>query len=694
MKNRFLALIAALLCICMLFVSCNEKVELCTTHADANDDGLCDNCEATYVKQAPCTTPADANGDGVCDSCGKHAYVTPEALPKPATPVDMVVNTVPADAVMGDYFSLDYETGKLVLTTSKQILEDQTAIIDSNSKIALIKVVASEEIEDPNYEAVEGEEPKMITEYTETLSIISSDDFTTPIWTATFKYTSEVGALYYEGIEYYAHIVSEYFYVRCYTRTEGEIPEGETEPVYVEEYTYTYYTNSGEKIAELENSSAEISSIDCNNDKTGLIMNGDIYVVDDETSKIEYTTRYDLFVDRPEFDCVIGDYGYYINDGYYYDGYDYVYVDEIQVYNLKNDKLWVDCVYVVDEDEYEDADAYILQNGNILVQDVVDVEDFEINYDYEEYGNKYNVNYYIINPTNGEVKEVEFGYYINDLEMADAEDSQFTDKVLNIAEVSTIKDKVVLDDERYFILDNELNILYEVAPFVNGQEDFEYEVVGKDLLLVEISVGDATVDAVVNTKGEIVCYLPNSVTQHDGYVTISSEYGKFYNYDMTLIIDLVEEEYTIANSNGDSYFLVKTRIELETIEPEEGEEGEAEEKEVEVKEFYFFNPSVMSEPVFIADELTEGYLTHTAFGNYIYGTFGYVVTTYEEVEVEPEEGAEEGAEPTYETVYTYTLYNLAGEEVAAFDTNPVFVGVDAEAGNVIIYVGNAVYYLS
>ena len=95
MKNRFLALIAALLCICMLFVSCSEDIELCTTHADANDVGLCDNCEATFVKQAPCTTPADANGDGVCDSCGKHAYVIPEALPTPELPVEMVVTPFP-----------------------------------------------------------------------------------------------------------------------------------------------------------------------------------------------------------------------------------------------------------------------------------------------------------------------------------------------------------------------------------------------------------------------------------------------------------------------------------------------------------------------------------------------------------------------------------------------------------------------
>ncbi len=72
MKNikKITAIIISVILVFAL-ISCSEDA-MCTTHKDANTDGICDVCGKMFNKKpAVCEEHKDADGDELCDECGE-----------------------------------------------------------------------------------------------------------------------------------------------------------------------------------------------------------------------------------------------------------------------------------------------------------------------------------------------------------------------------------------------------------------------------------------------------------------------------------------------------------------------------------------------------------------------------------------------------------------------------------------------
>lgn len=80
----------------------------CTSHVDANGDGVCDNegCNETVSGGgAGCTSHVDANGDGICDTAGCGAVVSPATKTNYVVKVQTVGGYYPAELEMDLYDS-------------------------------------------------------------------------------------------------------------------------------------------------------------------------------------------------------------------------------------------------------------------------------------------------------------------------------------------------------------------------------------------------------------------------------------------------------------------------------------------------------------------------------------------------------------------------------------------------------------
>lgn len=101
----------ALVCIMLVtvLISCGSKE--CTSHADNNGDGKCDNCGKMMSKPQTsdddvCTNHVDSDGDGSCDRCGAD-------MNKPVEPVEPTEFTVSFDTDgAGEIDSITVKKGK------------------------------------------------------------------------------------------------------------------------------------------------------------------------------------------------------------------------------------------------------------------------------------------------------------------------------------------------------------------------------------------------------------------------------------------------------------------------------------------------------------------------------------------------------------------------------------------------------
>lgn len=263
------------------------------------------------------------------------------------------------------------------------------------------------------------------------------------------------------------------------------------------------------------------------------------------------------------YDAVIGNYGYYLGCP----SADMSTTFAIQVYNVETGEL------VLTHDVFPEADdfmsmmmamtsevkAFVLENGDILVNFVSEVggieelmpfmnpneaADFDFSYyDEEEHRHiRYNYDCYVLDVETGEKKTVDLGNNLivglmSATELKEMYDDvyPYTDKVVNAAHILTIENQSIVA-ENFAFLDNDLNVLYtldfkDLAYEIDfehyADEPLEYLSTGDILIkLVETAPTDY---AIVTPAGKLRCYVPDGAEVLDGVINVS---GVLYNYDL------------------------------------------------------------------------------------------------------------------------------------------------------------------
>lgn len=653
MKTKLISLIAALLCLTMLFVSCSDEEE-CKSHIDADNDGICDveNCQDEVKKpEVTCTEHKDEDKDGMCDTenCDTAVIintVTNEVeIVVPTTPeekVEMVVKPIPSDSVFTDYFTYDYKTNTVYLNSVAAEAIKYADIIDGlgDGRIFVFKttktVVEAADVDDPATEDVD--ETYEIRQDTYTLYDIVNDKNVLVYNTDEYDYKADV----YDGAPYVDIQYEDDLFILI---TEG-----------VKGYVYTV---SGESIVEFEDIRyIDEPEIDDYTDPnyTYVEVEGITYVIDVESAKLVYSANSDLLVKRPVFTSKNDKLG--IVKSY----------NAIQFYDITK---WLSLSYEYQAPEYaEDISMFVLQNGNYLVQYVVELANNAVSYDYKENGDCYDIVYVIVDPAAKTSTEVEFGYYIED----SYENDNATDKALNMFEVVTVKGGYLYED-KILVVDNQLNVLCELKANVAGQTSPSYNLVANNLAIVEIKMGDTYVSAVVNDKGEIKAYLPANYTAYDGYIEIDDV---LYNYDLTVKFDYKKDGYVIVDEGSKYWILTKT------------EKVMVEEVETNVTKTYFYNPSLAA-PVEIqlknetnVNQETGVVVTVQEYITSIF-TDAYVKLVQTTTTTPP---AVEGGVPSIAVKEAYELYNANNVKIATFDKPVMTINFDSEAGMAMVICGS------
>lgn len=242
------------------------------------------------------------------------------------------------------------------------------------------------------------------------------------------------------------------------------------------------------------------------------------------------------------YDCESGDYGYCLYA-------DATWVDYcIQVFNKKTGDLVLQRAFR-DEVEYQ---AYVLNNGNILVQAVTPVVDPQANYNIVWYGDKANIETFIIDVKTGEEIEIETEYLFNYVQSisdyAEAEryyklmgysnNVEYSSKLQNFANAYKIVDKQVDYATNYSLaLNNDGSVAWDV-------DDLVPQDILSDGTLVYYYAGNVKL---VRPNGE--SYLVNENAEINGDFIIYGD--RVYDLDQNLIVDLTNSDYSIKGVLGD-----------------------------------------------------------------------------------------------------------------------------------------------
>ena len=490
MKRKILALLASILCLSMLLVSCGE----CKEHVDENADGICDECEA----EIPVCTHTDADENNLCDTCGV-AVVRVEV---PTEISDLVVKPLPEGGALSDYLVTDKKDNDAVLVSAELAIDLDDVVAVYYRLDTALAYVETENNGETTYQLFDLRANKTVKTFTEV------DEFT-----------------------------DRYYYF-------------EIEDVYNGESTYSYYTYSGAAIAENVDEDDRCTDIpDVQNGVYYLTIGETVYAVDAEDGALLASGNKNTFVKRPEFINVVGDFGYVETD------------TAIYVYNLASEKL-VDCVYSYQLPAADELDVFYLANGNILVQTVDALDENAQKYDFKEYGVKFDINYVLVDVTAKTVAAADFGYYISDVTPTEDMEDMLKPDIPNAVTAYAIKDGKLLNDEDemlWMLVDNDLTVKAVMKGTLTAQNDM-YRLVADNRFLTSFGYGASTYYGIVNENGELVTYVTQAAAMQlaqYGYYQVGA---KYYNADMTLIVDLDKEgeEYDYVDSYEDYTILSRT----------------------------------------------------------------------------------------------------------------------------------------
>lgn len=505
MKRKIFCLLLAALMVVTVFTACKKE----------------EAPEQPAPAPVVCDGHADADKNLACDKCGTPVLTIVEKVPTDETVVNTVIVEVPNNKDFSTIFNGSYESDTMVPTTA----HTQNAFYDEGLEIERVYdntyvITSPAKTTYPDY--VEGGElPTPITTY-ESIRIYNAATATdvVEIMRESLYVTYDVDVIRYD------ELFPVLFKV---TKTETTPSE---DPLVLPTVTVTdkYYTLTGELVATSTTlEECDIISYSIVDDQYYVEIGNKVYVIDAEANKVAYTFEKNLFIPRPEFDEVVGNYAYVITG------------ENVLVYDYTK---WIECTFRYElPAHYTATYAFVLENGNILVQAIAPVAQSSVNYDLLEEGVKYNIDYILVDVAAKTSTNVEFGYFIQDVDAVSAEDSEYTDTVKNVVSVQEIVNKK-LGKERTFYTDNALKILGALDMVLPDAQIVDMYTVATNTYLATLVYGEETyVEQLYNEKGELIATLPNDAVVYERYI-ISGE--KIYDLSMNLLYDVAENGYTIA----------------------------------------------------------------------------------------------------------------------------------------------------
>jgi len=583
MKIKLISLLIALLCVSVLFVSCSDE---CTTHLDADGDGVCDTEGCEDIVQLPepeepnCTNHVDANNDGLCDTenCGTVIITnTIEDRVEVLVPIEkeeyvpMVVKPIPADANVSDYVVITYENGLLTLYTHEYTPVDSLKIVNNlGNHYYIIKTaskVSDPVADDPATSDVN--EFKYATRK-DTYTLVNDLTGYSKVLAVTEPYDfEEDNAATPDTNEYWDNAPS--FNYSNYGSYKRVTISGEG---------FYYYTNNYTLI----NEEATDLGLDVEDGYNGVYyfyFDDAVYVVDEE-GNITYTDKEMFFIERPDFDAMTDAYGIIETDG------------KLAFFDLTK---WLECTYSYEFSAMSETDWFVLQNGNVLVQVANMLPDYTVNYDAISDGTKIDVDYFIIDPVAKTVTETEFGYVIMEVYPAIEDAEGVTDKVENIFVVLPIENGVVASDidMKLLVVSNSLEIACDLTNIADG------DLVSKDFIVKEVYMNGTEFVAVYDTAGKFLNYLPKKYDTFADCIILGDDEG-VYSYDLKLKLDLTK--YYEVDFNGSYMILVEEIV------------TKVEEEDIYSYKTYYWNTSLEA-PVLLFDDASQKEIYTTTNDYYV-----------------------------------------------------------------------------
>ncbi len=602
----------------------------------------------------PCATHADVDKNTVCDGCGLPVITITEKVPTEEEVIDMIVAAIPDGATIGDVYAI--ATDKTVLNGKFELKEnfnDNAIDMLAESLFSYYYTIQTKGADTtaetwPSEEEWTGEEPYDADgyladdKYTVTYAIydvVANKDifsFTTAEY-ATDVYAEHVNDIYDVSFDgFFINVTT-----RVWTKTVNEFDPS------IEYWNYgysnAYYFKDGAlfvdeaKVAEGEIFYAP-QYVDTVADVVYYTVGNDTYAFDTETCATLAKGPTATFVKRPVFTYMTDTLGVVQKGNEYF------------VYDLSK---WIECVY-----SYEapaNARAFILNNGNLLVEQSVVLPDSAVNYDYTDGASKYDLVHTVVDIAAKTTANLELGYFVDNV-LPVEEESNFAEGVKNRLFVRTIENKnlakelSLLCDDALAIVAEESSVLPEFVSNVTLKAD--------GVFLGTVVYGEGSqIRKLYNAKGEEIATLPNGAVLYDTYIYND---GKFYDFTMKLILDPLadEENPFIVNVMYDEYVLLTNGADIYYWNAA----AKAPVKIVDTTNVEMV-PSEEDEEVLVPTEpnpLKEQDLYKMDALYYIVKT---TTTTVNELPLE--EGAPEGQEPETETVVEveYVLYNAAGTEI-------------------------------
>ena len=578
MKRKIIALLMATVCTTAVFASCGDE-----------------SSSSSSSEKPACEKHVDANKDAVCDECEKAVVVITEQLPaEKEEEVPMVVNPIPENVKLSDYIGPKADALKEDIVLPKEATTLELAgLQDSKKNLHLFVTRVAER--DYNYRGYEHSEVELDAWREIESEVVKVYDASKPAAEAViFEKKTALTYKYYrwsdtsnpqlarpefvdsDNIEEYTRysVTLENDYVKVVETVRDDDGYG----YYHTTYKTALYTHGWNLIATAEETFNDNVAVDVSKygGYTYLTMEGKTYTLDNETGeKVTFSDANgvdkDMIIRRPDFDVVNEDYGYVLE----WDGF--------KVYDLSE---WVSCATSFTFPSYwNNPQTVVLDDGTVFVQYEKTLHSGAVSYDVLKGDEKIDLVQVLINPVDGTMETVEFGYALDTTAWFDAD--KYNDNAKNIVYLKPIEDKEVNDAAGFeAVIDNELNILFAYKPTVIGQDLGEYEYIADGLYKTEIDYDEnVSVRIFVDGEGKEVKKLPASAEREGDMWVVGT---KYYSLDMSkVLLDTADyDQATIL----DGYVILKkvTLDDLTTLEDESK------------TEYFYFAPT-MNAPVSVSN---------------------------------------------------------------------------------------------
>ncbi len=315
--------------------------------------------------------------------------------------------------------------------------------------------------------------------------------------------------------------------------------------------TYEYYDAFGVKLAESTRAAEPYVLYDDNGDITAMIGASTV-TFDIQTGAAISVTASDGVVRKYKYDGENETYGYYLNQ------YQEVAHGSWRCFFEVYDKASGTRVIRHYIEECYDASAYLLQNGNVLVQ-AWNLAEQGMDYDYEDKdGCRWTQNTYIVEVPTGKVTEVSLNYVLNSVKSRqeameemelEALGIYLTENVANFAIAYKINEQKIQEEGvTILVLGNDGSILFEFSKIIpehyiddsSQYISFGFSILSNGDYLVELDDNLSHADyAIVTQDGRVRAYLTDEAKIAGEYVVLPDG---IYDYDLKKLYDFAEND--------------------------------------------------------------------------------------------------------------------------------------------------------